>query len=380
MQYRRLAVLTILVFTMIVGFPQLSHSQSLEEGFKNPPESARPRTWWHWTNSNITKEGITKDLEWMSRVGIGGFQLADVASGQGQTVEKKILFGSQEWLDAVHHAASEAGRLNLEMTIFSSAGWSLTGGPWVKPEQAMKKLVWSEMNLKGPQRYKGLLPPIPSNEGPIRNMSRSAKPVTNAPQFAKDFLVLAFPTPSDEAEIQDIIPVITTSGGPISGKELLDDDLNTSARVRSGIDKNIVWIQFFYAKPVKAKAITLASRNGIPVGTLKAGTNGTDFQTIAVLPGAQLYRAGKVETISFPEKTANYFRLEFTGAPMRPADVMAESVTKPDSVYVFSEMKLHSAQGSTAGKTRQASPIFSATNRLHHPKCLRLHRSIIQKS
>ncbi len=159
---------------------------------------------------------------------------------------------------------------------------------------------------------------------------------------AKDFLVLAFPTPSDEAEIQDIIPVITTSGGPISGKELLDDDLNTSARVRSGKDKNIVWIQFFFDKPVKAKAITLASRNGIPVGTLKAGTNGTDFQTIAVLPGAQLYRAGKVETISFPEKTANYFRLEFTGAPMRPADVMAESVTKPDSVYIFSEMKLHS--------------------------------------
>ena len=26
---------------------------------------------------------------------------------------------------------------------------------------------------------------------------------------------------------------------------------------------------------------------------------------------------------------------------MRPADVMAESVTKPDSVYIFSEMKLH---------------------------------------
>ena len=150
--------------------------KSLEEGFKNPPESAKPRTWWHWTNSNITKEGITKDLEWMNRAGIGGIQLADVASGQGQTVEKKILFGSPEWLDAVRHAASEADRLNLEMTIFSSAGWSLTGGPWVKPEQAMKKLVWSEMNVKGPQKFKGILPSIPSNEGPIGNMSRSARP------------------------------------------------------------------------------------------------------------------------------------------------------------------------------------------------------------
>jgi hypothetical protein len=103
-------------------------STSLEERFKNPPESAKPRTWWHWTNSNITKEGITKDLEWMKRVGIGGMQLADVSSGQGQTVKDKILFGSPAWLDAVRFAAEEAQRLNLEMTIFSSAGWSLTGG------------------------------------------------------------------------------------------------------------------------------------------------------------------------------------------------------------------------------------------------------------
>ena len=64
---------------------------SIEDGFKNPPDSAKPRTWWHWTAGNVTKEGITRDLEWMKRVGIGGFQLADVASGSGQTVEKKIL-------------------------------------------------------------------------------------------------------------------------------------------------------------------------------------------------------------------------------------------------------------------------------------------------
>jgi len=330
----------LIIVSLLVSTSQ-APSQSLEEGFKNPPESAKPRAWWHWTNSNITLDGITKDLEWMSRAGIGGFQLADVASGQGQTVEKKILFGSPEWLDAVRHAASEAERLNLEMTIFSSAGWSLTGGPWVKPEQAMKKLVWSETNVTGTRKFRGNLPPVPSNEGPIRNLSRSAKPGISEPQFSRDFLVLAFPTPPDEADIQNLNPVITTSAGQIGGKELLDDDLNTSARIRSGKDKNIAWIQFSFDKPVKIKAVTLASRNGIPVGAFRYGTNGADFRTAAVLPGAQLYRAGKVETISFPEVTASYFRLEFTGAPMRPADVMAETVTKPDSVYVFSEIKLH---------------------------------------
>lgn len=338
MKKRKIVSLLSIILILSFGILQLSYSQNIEDGFKNPPEAAKPRTWWHWTSSNITKEGITKDLEWMKRAGIGGFQLADVASGQGQTVEKKILFGSPEWLDAVRHAAAEADRLNLEMTMFSSAGWSLTGGPWVKPEQAMKKLVWSEINLKGPRKFNGLMPPVPTNEGPIRNLGR---PVQTGTPFSADFLVLAFPTPDDETDIQSLNPVITTSGGDISVNELLDDDLNSSVRIRSGKDKNIVWIQFYFEKPLQAKAITLANRAGIPVGTLKAGINGKDFKTIAVLPGPQLYRSGKVETISFPETTANYFRLEFTGAPMRPNDVMAETVTKPDSAYIFSEIKLH---------------------------------------
>src|ERR1043165_1372955 len=126
---------------------------SLEQGFKNPPASAWPRTWWHWTRSNVTKEGITKDLEWMKRIGIAGLQLADVNAGGGQTVNNKTLFLSPEWLAAIRHTASEAERLNLEMAMFTSAGWSLTGGPWVKPEQAMKKLVWSETTIEGGKTF-----------------------------------------------------------------------------------------------------------------------------------------------------------------------------------------------------------------------------------
>jgi hypothetical protein len=331
---------TLAVFILsLMTLPSLS--QSLEGGFRNPPESAKPRTWWHWTNSNISIEGITKDLEWMKNAGIGGFQIADVASGQGQTVEKKIPFGSPDWYNAVRHAAAEADRLGLEMTVFSSPGWSLTGGPWVKPEQAMKKLVWSEMNLKGPLKFKGKLPPVPSVEGPIRNLSRSAKPGPNESKYSRDFLVLAFPMPGDETDIRSLKPVITTSGGTVDTEALLDDDLNTAARIRSGKDRAITWIQFSFGKPVSVKAVTLANRSGIPVGTIKAGNDQSELKTLAVLPGPQLYRAGKVTTYSFTETEATCFRIEFTGAPLRPADVMAETVTKPDSVYVFSELKLH---------------------------------------
>ena len=85
----------------------------------------------------------------MKRVGIGGFQLVDVASGNGQVVEPKINFGTPEWYHAVLHSAQLAKQNNLEMSIFSCAGWSEAGGPWVTPQMAMKKLVWSETDVAG---------------------------------------------------------------------------------------------------------------------------------------------------------------------------------------------------------------------------------------
>jgi hypothetical protein len=160
----------LLLILMFQGNVFAQQPDLLREGFKNPPASAWPRTWWHWTRSNISKEGITKDLEWMKRSGILGFQLADVNAGSGQSVKDPVIFGSPQWLDAAKHTAAEADRLDLEMAIFSSPGWSLTGGPWVKPHQAMKKLVWSEMEAEGPVSFSGKLPAPPSTEGPGPNL------------------------------------------------------------------------------------------------------------------------------------------------------------------------------------------------------------------
>jgi hypothetical protein len=65
--------------TVFAGAQTQTASDPLKSGFQNPPVSARPRVWWHWMNGNITKEGIKLDLEWMHRVGIGGFQNFDAA-------------------------------------------------------------------------------------------------------------------------------------------------------------------------------------------------------------------------------------------------------------------------------------------------------------
>lgn len=62
----------ILVFS---SFAQQNQATvQVYKNFQTPVNEAKPRAWWHWMNGNITKEGIQKDLDWMARVGIGGFQ------------------------------------------------------------------------------------------------------------------------------------------------------------------------------------------------------------------------------------------------------------------------------------------------------------------
>jgi hypothetical protein len=333
-RYMLLCILMLAFFYKTIRAQQID--ASYKEGFINPPPAAQPRTWWHWTASNISKEGITKDLEWMKRIGINGFQLSDVAAGSGQTVTTKLPFGSPEWLDAVHFSASEAERLGLEMSIFSSAGWSLAGGPWVKPEEAMKKLVWSEMNISGGISFKEKLPQPPASIGPIRNLTSPG----STPGFYKDFAVLAFRVSGDEIAAQNNLPQLSSSNGAVTAAALLDDDLNTAFTLNA-LGK-AAWIQFTYAQPFKAKALSIGSRRGIPFGKLMASMDGINYEVLATFPGKSGYRGSTVRTFSFPEITAKYFRVELTGAALRPADVIAEITTAPDSIYQLNELKLFS--------------------------------------
>ncbi|MES2177556.1 MAG: glycosyl hydrolase [Gemmatimonadota bacterium] len=315
-------------------------NDTLARMFASPPAAAKPRTWWHWTRSNVTKDGITKDLEWMKRVGIGGVQLADVESGGGQTVDTKVPFFSPAWLDAVRHSAAEADRLGLEMTMFSSAGWSLAGGPWVKPEQAMKKLVWSEVVVDGPRRLTNPLPKPPSNNGPIRNLTRGGG--GNAPPdptYYGEGAVLAYRTPSDERDAGSLRPVVTTHAGPIDATPLLDDDLNSALTIPAP-PSGPAWVQFAFAEPFAARALSLAARGGIPYGRILASNDGMSFRAIAALPGPGGYRPGTVRTFALPGTSARYYRIELTAATSSPAGNMSQAPTQPAREYVLTEAAL----------------------------------------
>src|ERR1035437_4658852 len=182
------AVIVALLGTSIASGQK--SDDTLARGFQQPPGSAKPRVWWHWMNGNVTKEGIKADLEWMKRVGIGGFQNFDAALNTPQVVEKRLVYMTPEWKDAFKYAATLADQLGLEMAIAGSPGWSESGGPWVTPAQAMKKLVWSETRVEGGRPFTGTLPKPPSATGTFQNIASGGRGGVTPPEYYADTAVV----------------------------------------------------------------------------------------------------------------------------------------------------------------------------------------------
>lgn len=158
----------------------------LARHFATPPDSARPQTWWHWMNGNITKDGITADLEAMRHIGINGVEIFNVSEG---IPDGPAPYMSPQWLELFRFAGAEAERLGMQICFHNCAGWSSSGGPWVKPEHAMQTIVTSEVKVSGGKQFKAVLP----------------KPATKAGYY-RDVAVLAFPTPRDSARIDKLEP------------------------------------------------------------------------------------------------------------------------------------------------------------------------------
>ena len=106
--------------------------------------------------SNVSKDGITRDLEAMKASGIGGATIFHLTSAV--TVGSKptancpwpdITYRSPKWWDLMKHAASEANRLGLELGMHNCVGYSTTGGPWIDPERGMQQLVRKRQSVQG---------------------------------------------------------------------------------------------------------------------------------------------------------------------------------------------------------------------------------------
>lgn len=305
--------------------PALAFAQpsTLKNGFQAPPDAAKPRVWWHWMNGNITKEGITKDLEWMKRVGIGGFQNFDASLLTPNVTPKKLVFMTPEWKNAFKHTTDLAQKLGLEMAIAGSPGWSVTGGPWVPASDAMKKYVWSETRVTGGQAFSGKLPQPPATTGKFQNVaavgSMIGGPASNVPEptYYADAAVIAYRLPATEKSVASLNPKITSSGGTFSLVELTDGDLaNTKVLPPMEVGQDM-WIQYEFDSPQTIKAFTivgsaaageLAEFRGMPDNRmLKVSDDGVNFRDVVIIRGSTIPQS----TMGILPTTAKYFRFTF---------------------------------------------------------------------
>ena len=319
-----IVAILLLAIACLVDVTCKGHSDeegvALKAGFQTPPEGARPRVWWHWMNGNITREGIKADLEWMKRVGIGGFQSFDAAISTPQIVEKRLQYMTPEWKDAFLFATRLADSLGLEMAIAGSPGWSESGGPWVTPAQAMKKFVWSEIRIEGGQPFMGTLPKPPTTVGAFQNIGKPGGiSITGGgpnflsaplPEFYSDVAVIAFRTPENDVPLAEMKPNITSSGGKFDLNTLTDGDLVKSTFLPAGPPNGKSWIQFEFSKPETIQSVTMVIDGGgdSDSHTLETSDDGLQFKTVL---DVQLGSASQ-NTITFLPVTAKFFRVTIT--------------------------------------------------------------------
>lgn len=244
---RALTHLLLLAFALAGVGHAAGRSSELEQGFRNPPESARPWVYWFVMDGNLTREGISADFEALKRAGIGGviFMEVDVGIPRGP-----VKFMSPEWRALFKHAVTEAERLGLQMTLNAGPGWTGSGGPWVKPEQSMQHIVASAVDVAGPKHFNEVLPrpqrrPAFFGDGALPPELEKAKN-----DFYRDVMVLAFPTPAGSQRISDIDEKADYVRAPYSS-----------------------------APNVKARLPSAASYPALPAGTVVAANRVVDLTT-----------------------------------------------------------------------------------------------------
>lgn len=330
--------------------PPVTGSDPLWVAFVDPPDEARPRAWWHWMDGNIDPAGIERDLRWLHATGVRGAQVFDGGMGGPLVVPSPVRPGAPEWHRAVDAAVETAGALGMELAVATSSGWSASGGPWVAPGDAMKKVVWSEREITGGGPIEVALPPVPAVAGAFQDSPRwGAEGATGA--FAVDWRVLAFPSDAARAVLE---PGAVHASAPVDATSCLTDGAFGPALAlpRDPDRWSSAWIEQEFDEAVTVRSVTvgLPGPRGFgaappPDAILQASDDGVDYRDVAVLPPSTI----PARTAGFPAVTARRFRLVLSAAsaaealPPVAAGVRLPPVLRKSDAFLVSEFALRTA-------------------------------------
>lgn len=299
----------------------------IQADFINPNAQNTLWCYWYWIGDDISKEGITKDLEAMKAAGIGGALIGNINPSEK---DGKVPMLSEDWWSHMVHAVNEGKRIGVDIGVFNCPGWSQSGGPWVKPEMAMRYMTYSEISVAGGKTI-------------------TAKMIKPTPEF-QDVYVLAFP--SIELENQ----ILSTSNSKIS----VTPNIKNESFL---IDKDTSSVVVFSTK-IKGYTIDIKADNLITANSLKIipGKKPIDIEgevyykndsNFKLLKTFKIFRS-KLDPnvgpdkyapifIDLPDRKASHFQLKFK-TPKSSIDLQPDAVAKI-ATWDLTEISISEAAG-----------------------------------
>lgn len=307
---------------------------ALAAGFVEPPQPARPHVWWHWMSGNVTAEGARRDLDWLRRMGIGGVHAFAGGALEKTYVERPMPFMSPEWIAVYSDAVRGARSSGMDFAIAGSPGWSLTGGPWVRPDRAMKKYGWSSLDVTGGRALVVPLPTPPGGTGPFPSPVRPGQDEkVTATGFGP---VIAFRSLQDDAPIDGSWSAGERTGrllGLSGGSEPLTLPLGAEGRTTLTVR---------FDAPTAPRSITLGAAKLPAFEVFADTTNGS--RSVLVVPQSGAEKPAAEQTFSLPEARTRALRFVFARpVPWRELpDLPAFLVPKPASDVVIASLRIRS--------------------------------------
>ena len=324
------------------------------KAFIQPSESASPGAYWYWLGGQVTREGITADLEAIRAAGISTPMLFTIGkSGPHSIVQPPANALTPLWWDLFEHAVNECARLGLRLSFNDCDGWGTAGGPWITPELSMQYVVWSHRTVNGGEPVRGPLPRPPAKH-----------------DFYRDIAILALPWPAEwdqtshtlHAKIATDLPLKVSHPALISDPENLAQVVDWEKVSATGPS----WIQYEFERPFLLRSITVhtPSPPGYAPGVYRAANSlvveasddGKTFRRIATM---QFPKQGwqtdlTTFTHAVPQTTARFFRLVHYPIPPQPYeeqyDFGQDTRLRFFSLVLSSEPRINGIQGKSGAQ------------------------------
>lgn len=328
---------------VLVRFCCLVQAQVPSTVWTKPPDAAKPWVFWYWLHGAVSAEGITADLKAMKAGGIAGAYLMPIKDTTSPSIYQPAARQlSPQWWAMVRHALTEAKRFNIKLAFHVSDGFALAGGPWIKPEASMQKLVWTKTTITGGRLFNDTLAQPEMLEGYYRDVAVYAIPALKGAGIST----------------KTVKPTVTTSKG--ADASFLTDPATT----KTFVSDVACWIQYHFKQPFTLRSIVVRSLTNYQSNRLIVEWS-NDGQTFIRHTQLQAPRHGWQDwdsdyTHAIPEVTARYFRFVYTPAGAEPGSEDLDAakwrpVLKLSGLQLSSEPQLHQFEGKS-GEVWRVSP------------------------